>query len=265
MSDQGVPPGADPAVPSAARAYDYMLGGKDNYPADRLIVERLKTVVPEMPQVAATNKAFGGRAVRYMAEQGVGQFIDLGSGIPSSPPSVHETARSVRPDARVVYVDHDPVVVAHSDALHALGPGLLTIQRDLRDPDTIYADPELNEIIDWSQPVGVIFLSVLHLVEAEDDPWGVVRRYLEPLAPGSHLAISHLHESSDAQAQATLTGLIKESEFITVAFRSDEEILRFYEGLELADPGLAYILDWRGEEPAPELKMKLKGAVGRKG
>ncbi|MQA87483.1 MAG: hypothetical protein GEV03_23370 [Streptosporangiales bacterium] len=168
-----------------------MLGGKDNYEADRKVVEMLRTVAPEAPLTGRINREFGKRAARFIAEQGVKQFIDLGSGIPTTPPSVHEAVRSVEPSARVVYVDHDPVVVAHSGALRSVEPGLITILADVREPGVILDHPDLKALINFDEPVGVTFFSVLDVVEDSYDPVGIAGRFAERMAPGSYLGISH--------------------------------------------------------------------------
>ena len=162
----------DTATPSVARTYDYLLGGKDNYEVDRQAVEMLRMVAPEAPLTARMNREFGKRAVRYIAEQGIRQFIDLGSGIPTSPPSIHDAVRSVDP-AHVVYVDLDPVVAAHSRALRSIGPGLDTILADIRRPEAVLDHPDLQALIDFNQPVGVVIFSVLDVIEDKDDPLGI--------------------------------------------------------------------------------------------
>lgn len=256
------PPGFDTTVPSTARTYDYVLGGKDNHPADRQAAERYLAVDPKARVTARTHRAFGKRAVRYLAEQGVRQFVDLGSGIPTTPPSVHETVRAVDPCARVVYVDHDPIVVAHSAALRSVRPGLATILADVRQPETVLDHPELQELIDFGEPVGVVIFGVLHALEDADDPAGIVRRFQRRMAPGSYLGISHFSTRTDPALAALYDTLMKATGPTT--FRSDDEVLRFFEGFDLVEPGLVDITDWRPDQDYPSLETKIVCGVGRK-
>jgi hypothetical protein len=259
-------PGAefDPTTPSVARTYDYLLGGKDNFEADRQVVEMLRTVAPEASLTGRMNRAFGKRAVRYIAEQGIRQFIDLGSGIPTTPPSVHDAVRSVDPTAHVVYVDVDPVVVAHSRALRSIGPGLTTILADIRRPETVLDHPDLQAHIDFNEPVGVVIFSVLDVIEDKDNPLGIFRQFRERMAPGSYLGISHLSARSAPDAVAHTHKISEETGFPAVAFRPDEEVLQFFDGFDLVKPGLVDIREWHPEQDATEVKIKLVGAVGRK-
>lgn len=257
-------PGADPAVPSVARGYDYLLGGKDNFAIDRQVAEMLLTVAPEAPVTARANRAFGARAVRYIAEQGIRQFIDLGSGIPTTPPAVHEVARAVDPSIRVVYIDFDPVVVSHSNALRSVHPGLVTVLADIRQPGVILGHPEVRDIINFDEPVGVVIFSVLDVIGDEDDPFRIVAAFRDHMAPGSYLGISHLSARSDADAIAHGHAISEQTGFPRVAFRSDEEVRRFFDGFELTEPGLVDITRWRPTEEAPETKIKLVGGVARK-
>lgn len=257
-------PRIDTTTPSVARAYDYLLGGKDNYEVDRQVVEMLRTVAPEASLTGRMNRAFGKRAVRYIAEQGIRQFIDLGSGIPTTPPSVHDAVHSVDPTARVVYVDIDPMVVAHSQALRSIGPGLTTVLADIRQPETVLNHPQLQANIDFSEPVAVVIFSVLDVIEDKYDPFGIVQQIRERMVPGSYLGISHLSARSAPEAVAHTHKISRETGFPEVAFRPDEEVLRFFEGFDLAEPGLVDIREWHPEQDTPKVKIKLVGAVGRK-
>lgn len=241
-----------------------MLGGKDNYEVDRQVVEALLAVVPDARLSGRINRAFGKRAVRLIAEQGIRQFIDLGSGIPNTPPSVHETVRAVEPSARVVYVDHDPIVVVHSEALRSVGPGLTTILADVRQPEAILDNPDVRALIDFDEPVGVTFFSVLDVVEDADDPFGIVRVFRDRMAPGSCLGISHLSARSDAEAIAKGHEISKQTGFAVVEFRTDDEVLRFFDGFELVAPGLVDIREWHPEMDGPPVHIKLVGGVGTK-
>lgn len=264
QDDPPPPPGIDPKEASLARSYDYLLGGKDNYEADRQVVEMLLTVAPEAPLTGRLNRAFGKRAVRFIAEQGIRQFIDLGSGIPTTPPSVHEAVRAVEPSARVVYIDHDPIVVAHSEALRSVGSGLATILADIRRPEAILDHPDLHALIDFDEPVGVTFFSVLDVVDESYNPVGIVRQFRERMAPGSYLGISHLSASSDATAMARGHEISEQAGLAVIAFRTDDEVLRFFDGFELVEPGLTDVRAWRPEMDAPDVQIKLVGGVGRK-
>lgn len=258
------PSDINPTKPSVARSYDYLLGGKDNLAIDRKVGDMLRKVVPDAPLTARANRQFGQRAVKYIAEQGIRQFIDLGSGIPTTPLSVHETARAVHPDATVVYVDINEIAVAHSGALRSVGPGLTTILADIREPDVVINHPELNAIIDFEQPVGVLIFSVVDVIPDSDDPWHTVRRFREQMAPGSFFALAHLSARSKGYAQARSHVISKVTGFPRVQFRPDDEILRFFDGFDLVEPGLVDITQWRPWLDAPSLRIKLMGGVGRR-
>jgi hypothetical protein len=178
---QETAPRFDPSVPSPARIYDYYLGGKDNFPADREAAEQVLSVAPFGREVARANRQFLARAVMFMARSGIGQFVDLGTGLPTRP-NVHEVARSVHPDARVLYVDNDPMVCAHARALLATSDGIAAIQGDIRAPQTILSDPVTHTLIDFTQPVGVLFVAVLHFLTDDNQPRGAGRGV--PVADG---------------------------------------------------------------------------------
>lgn len=257
-------PGADSTVPSVARGYDYLLGGKDNYEIDRQVANMLLTVAPEAPLTARANREFGARAVRHVARQGVRQFIDLGSGIPTTPPAVHEVAREVDPTIRVVYVDFDPVVVAHSNALRSVHPGLATVLADIRQPEVILSNPTVRDAIDFTQPVGVLIFSVLDVIRDDDDPFAIVAAFRDSLPSGSFLAISHLSARSDREAIEHAHAISQQTGFPRVEFRADADVRRFFGDFTLVDPGLVDITQWHPTEQDPATKIKLVGAVGRK-
>jgi len=183
-----VPEGVDVTRPSIARIYDYLLFGKDNFAADRAAAEKLMQSRLDPRRLALANRAFLRRAVRFLAQQGISQFLDLGSGLPTSP-SVHEVARDLTPGARVVYVDHDPIVVAHNDALLATRDGVITVRADLRDPEAVLSHPALTRCIDFGLPVAVLLLSVLHFIGPDEDAPGIVARFRERMAPSSYLVV----------------------------------------------------------------------------
>jgi len=241
-----VPEGIDVTVPSVARMYDYLLGGKDNFAADREAAAKLLEIVPDAQKIARNNRDFMVRAVRFLAEAGVSQFIDLGTGIPTSP-NVHEIARKVIPDARVVYVDHDPVVLAHSRALLATDDGVIAVKADFRDSAEVLGDPGVLRLIDFSQPVAVLILSVLHFIGDEEDPGGIVAGFRERLTPGGYLVISAItSENMGESVAAGASDLYRAARTPAVA-RSREQILSFFTGFELEEPGLVNAVDWRPE------------------
>ncbi|MEU7894376.1 SAM-dependent methyltransferase [Nonomuraea sp. NPDC049152] len=262
-----VPPGVDPTVPSSARVYDYLLGGKDHLAIDRAVAETLLSVAPDTRLVARANRLFLAGAVRYLAEQGVRQFIDLGTGIPTSP-SVHEVARGVSPACRVIYVDYDPVVRLHAEVLLADMPGVASIQADVRRPKDILGDPHVTGLIDFDQPVAVLMVGVLHFVMDEEDPAGIVAAFKERMAPGSHLVISHTMAESTPEAIAQLKMATANSPAQSV-FRDRTQLMRLFDGFELIGPGLVPVQDWQiGDEEQISLldgtpHLRVDGGVGR--
>ncbi|MQA09907.1 MAG: SAM-dependent methyltransferase [Pseudonocardiaceae bacterium] len=235
----------DESIPSIARIYDYLLGGKDNFTCDRELAARLLDEVPEARALALDNRAFLGRAVRFLAEQGIRQFIDIGTGLPTQQ-NVHEIVQEVAPESRVVYVDHDPIVLVHARALLADNPRTIVVDSDLRRPDELLANPEVRNLIDFNQPVGFIMVGILYFILNKERPFDVVARYRDAMPPGSYLALSHIVSDDNpegySQAQELYRGFLKRS---GDARRSREEVCRFFDGFELVDPGLVYACDWR--------------------
>jgi S-adenosyl methyltransferase len=257
---QGQGTGTDPELPQdintdvahPARVYDYWLGGKDNFPADRALAEMMIQAIPNMRGLAAANRAFLRRAVRYLAaEAGVRQFLDIGTGIPTSP-NVHEVAQEAAPGTRVVYVDNDPIVLAHARALLTSQDAGETafIMADLREPKSILDHPTLAATLDLSQPVAVMLVAVLMYFRDTDDPnpFEMVATLMEPMPSGSYLAVTHPtpdfnpEETAHAVAAAEAAG-------ITLVPRGRAEIARFFGGLDVVDPGVAPVLSWRPDEP----------------
>jgi hypothetical protein len=257
------PPAIDATVPTAARMYDYWLGGHDNFAADRIAALKVTERTPGVAEAARANRAFLGRAVRYLAgEAGIRQFLDLGTGLPTKG-NVHQVAQAIAPDAHVVYVDNDPMVFAHARALKT-GDGTAVIHADLRDPDTILNHPETRRLIDFSKPLGILFVSVLHFVP-DPDAHDAVAAYASAAAPGSHLVLSHGYHNQDPQASAATT-TVYASTTSPVTQRTPEEILTFFDGLEILEPGLVPVQQWRPDEPGPSALSKawILGGVARK-
>ncbi|MGH3391561.1 MAG: SAM-dependent methyltransferase [Actinomadura sp.] len=257
--------GIDVTVPSPARIYDYLLGGKDNFAADRELAEAMLQRTLGLRAVAWANRRFLGRAVEFLARAGIRQFLDLGTGLPSQN-NVHEVAQRVCPDARVVYVDNDPVVLNHAEALLAGDDSTVVICEDMREPELILAHPDVQRVIDFSEPVAVMFVSVLHFVTDHEDPWSVVSAMTETLVPGSYLALSHATtEGLPVDVVADAQERYKNAS-APVVFRDRDAIGRFFDGFELVDPGLVYTTEWRsGElERARTNGEGLLAGVGRK-
>jgi SAM-dependent methyltransferase len=263
-----VPEGVDPTIPSVARIYDYLIGGKDNYAADRDAAAKFMELVPEVPQIARSNRRFLVRSVRFLAEAGVRQYIDLGAGLPTSP-NVHEVARQVIPDARVIYVDHDPVVLTHGNALLATNDGVTVIKADMREPAQVLSHPDLVRLIDFSQPVAVLILAVLHFVADEEGPEEIVAGYRDRLSPGGYLVISAGSSESglevDSEANQRLRDLYR-SAGTPIVGRTREQMMEFFTGCDLVEPGLVQLAKWRPENwaEARTTQIHMLAGVGRK-
>jgi len=241
-----VPDGVDVTRPSVARIYDYLLYGKDNFAVDRAAAEKLMESRLDPRRLSLANRAFLCRAVGFLARQGIAQYLDLGSGLPTSP-SVHEVARDTIPEARVVYVDHDPIVVAHNDALLATRDGVITIRGDIRYPDSILAQEALATCLDFSRPVAVLLLSVLHFISREEDAPGIIAKFRERMAPGSYLAISvGTSDGADPDMLAETTQTYAGAR-MPFTLRSQAQLLDLFEGFDLVEPGLVSLPEWRPE------------------
>jgi S-adenosyl methyltransferase len=236
-------------IPHPARVYDYILGGKDNFAADREMAEVGLKHMPEMRVSSLENRAFLVRAVRFLRDAGIRQFLDIGTGLPTSP-NTYEVAQEGNPDARVVYVDNDPIVFRHAQARMSDDKNVAVVEADLRDVDQVLA--RAGEHLDFSQPVGLLFIAVLHCVADDDDPAGIAARYLAALAPGSYVVISHstdefaperTHAASKAAAERGATWLP----------RPKDEIARLFNGRTPIDPGLVLVSAWRPDrKPGPD-------------
>jgi len=264
----GTPPEIDVTKPHPARMYDYFLGGKDNFAADRATATQVLESWGSVRTGVRENRAFLGRAVHYLAgEAGISQFLDLGTGLPSAN-NVHEVAQGVNPEARVVYADNDPIVLAHARALLASGPHGVTayLDADIRDPEAILAHPVVRDSLDFGLPIALMLVAVLHFLPDEDDPRGIVQTLTDALPPGSYLVASHataehnpegLSGAGRAYSRGGLRGAIRTSEeFGDLAFS----------GLELVDPGVVLVSEWRPEEPIRPLPSEVNtyGGVARK-
>lgn len=261
------PEDVDLHAASVARIYDYWLGGAHNFAADRQVARQITAVVPHFQFAARANRAFLFRAVRFMVvEAGIRQFLDLGSGIPTVG-NVHEVAQQIAPDARVVYVDVDPVAVAHSQQILTANPGAVAIEHDVREPEEILADPQARSLLDFDQPVGLLMVAVLHYLQDADEPLRIVSRLRGHLSPGSYLAIAHgtedeqpLEKTKEAQRLTQQTGT-------PLRLRTRSEIEPFFSGLELAEPGIVWAPLWRPDDhneldEAPQESVNYVG-VGR--
>jgi hypothetical protein len=228
--------------PHPARVYDYLLGGKDNFPADREAAEAGMRANPAGRTPPRENRKFLRRAVQFLAgEAGIEQFLDIGTGIPTSP-NVHQVAQEVAPHARVVYVDNDPIVLAHARALLTSSASGRTeyIDADLRDVEQLLSSAQLRKTLDLDKPVALLLIAIMHFVPDEADPYGLTRRLVDALPSGSYLALSHLTGDFDAAAWERVAEIYRRTG-VTMRVRSHEEIERFFDGLEIVEPGLPVV------------------------
>jgi hypothetical protein len=244
-----VPPGVDTKRANVARVYDYLLGGSHHFLADQDLGRALAAVDPNVRAIARANRDFLGRAVRFLSGAGVGQFLDIGSGIPTQG-NVHEAAQAADPGARVVYADIDPVAVAHSRAILAGHPNTAAIEADLRDPAAILADAATGRLIDFRQPVGLLLVSVLPFLADAEDPWRTVAVLRDALAPGSYLAICHATSDGRPRVTQAMDKVYRSSVQAGGTIRARAGILRFFDGFELVEPGLVNVPLWRPDSPA---------------
>lgn len=263
-SEEGHPT-FDTSVAHQARVYDYLLGGKENYAADRAAGDAAIQVYPDLVFTVRANRAFLGRAVRYLAgETGIRQFLDLGTGIPSAD-NTHDIAQATAPGCRVVYVDYDPVVLAHARALLTSTPEGATdyLDADVRDPGTILA--QAARTLDFSQPVAVMLLSILQVIGDAEDPYGIVATLMAAVPPGSYLALSHVASDVDTDQATQARDRLNERAFQQTTMRSRGQVARFFDGLDLVEPGLVQVQDWRpGTGVRAGRRAAMWGGVGRK-
>ena len=240
------PSGVDIAKPSVARVYDYYLGGSHNFAADREFADEVIAAVPDARWVVQENRAFLRRVVRFLLSQGVDQFIDLGSGIPTVG-DVHEVAATINPSARTIYVDHDPVAVAHSRAILNGNPNTVVYAGDLKEPDAVLSDPAVGALLDMSRPIGVLMIAVLHFVPRDDEALAIVKSWAAHMVPGSYLAITH--GSADRMTDgARETESLYNRSVASLTMRTYDEVVRLFAGETLIDPGVVQIPYWRPDQ-----------------
>ncbi|HEV2783730.1 MAG TPA: SAM-dependent methyltransferase [Actinophytocola sp.] len=246
LTSSWVPETVNVDRPSAARVYDYLLGGGHNFAGDRAMAERLASVLPA-PDMARMNRGFLRRAVLFLVEQGIRQFLDLGSGIPTVG-NVHEVAQQVCPETRVVYVDYEPVAVAHSELLLEGNDLAAVIQADMREPEAVLGSPTTKRLIDFSEPLGLLMVGVVQFIPDSDDPWGMAARYRDVLPAGSYLALSAMTSDSAPAGMADAVRMCGFSQD-PIHPRTHAEIVRMFDGFELVAPGVVYTPQWRPERP----------------
>jgi hypothetical protein len=263
-SAPGVPFGVDVTTATPARIYDYWLGGHNHFAADRNAALRVAEAAPEAPLLAVENRKFLRRAVRHLAaDAGIRQFLDIGAGLPTQG-NVHAIAQQTNPGARVVYVDNDPMVLAHSRALNT-GEGATVIQADLRDAQVILSHPETQRLLDFGEPLALLFVAVLHFITPADDPASLLAAFRAAIPPGSYLVVSHvtgdIHADSAARAAVEYKKIVPDA-----TLRDRAEILRFFDGFDLIEPGLVQVPRWRPDEPPPPGadNVWMLGGVARK-
>lgn len=246
MADEAswVPPGVDTRRANVARIYDYLLGGSHNFLADQDVGRAIMAIEPNARAIGRANREFLGRAVRFVSSAGISQFLDIGSGIPTEG-NVHEIAQRADPAARVVYVDADPVVIAHSQALLDGNPNAIIVEGDLREPGKILAADGVSRLLDLTQPVALLLVAVLHFITDAEDPWRIVTRLRDALAPGSYLVLCHGTDEGKPVVARAGEKVYDRSVSAQLQMRSRAGILRFFDGFELVEPGLVAIPAWR--------------------
>ncbi|MFI7703848.1 SAM-dependent methyltransferase [Nonomuraea sp. NPDC049480] len=259
--------GVDASTPNLARMHDYFIGGKDNFAVDREAAEAVLAVAPEVRVMAQEHQAFHVRVMRFLAEQGITQFINLGSGLPTEL-NTHELARSLVPDAHVVYVDNDPVVLTHGRAILARGPRTAVVEGDVMHPAELLADPDLRRIIDLDRPVALLLFGILQYIPDDNDPFRRVAELRDALPVGSHVVISHVVFDSRPEAAQPIVDIYRNILGTQKGgARKREDVLPFFDGLELVEPGLVYVREWRPDSPflseRPDKAWVMVG-VGRK-
>ena len=272
MNNEPAPAGTDPTVPSVARIYDYYIGGKDNYAVDREAANEAAKLHPggldALRMGGLQNRRFLASAVNYLAGEGIRQFLDIGTGLPTAN-NTHEVAQRAAPSSRIVYVDHDPVVLAHARALLTSAPEGATsyIDADLRDPETILR--QATATLDFTRPVAVMLIAVLHVIDDADHPYQIVRELMAAVPPGSYLAISHLTAditaTAEAEAMTFFARALSERMMENMVLRDRAGIARFFDGLEMVEPGIVQADLWgTAAGPSEPSKVALYCGLGRK-
>ena len=257
-------PDFDTSVPHVARVYDYWLGGKDNFAADRAMGERTLQAYPNLVYSVRANRAFLARTVRFLANQGIRQFLDIGTGIPTAN-NTHEVAQGAAPESRIVYVDNDPIVLSHATALLKSSPegACAYLDADLRDPDTILAGAA--DTLDFGQPIAVMLIAVMHFVGDDAEASAIMNRLMAACVPGSYVAVSHAASDIDAEQMAEMLRRFNESSPAKMRMRDHAGVAGLFDGLELVEPGLIRAAEWR---PDTDLEAAspaaLWGGVARK-
>lgn len=249
--DDGGPvlPGIDTSTPNTARVYDYLLGGTNSFPADRAMAQELLRLVPDTRERIRENREFMGRAVRdLVTAQGITQFLDIGSGLPAND-NVHQIVQRISADSSVVYVDHDPMVVRHGELLLAGADGVTIFQEDVRNPGNVLE--RAKTMLDLSQPVALLLVAILHFVPDADGPRDIIRQYLDSLAPGSYLVLTHACAPAQAQTAQEAAAKYNSNSAGSFNLRTEAEIGAFFDGLDLLEPGLVYAGQWRPEVAGP--------------
>jgi S-adenosyl methyltransferase len=246
--------------------WDYLLGGAHNFAIDREVAEQGIKIKPDLPEVARQVRGFIHRAVAYLSSVGIDQFVDIGSGIPTRG-NVHERAQRINPAAKIAYVDHDPVAIAHSQALLRGNDRVAALLGDLRDPAAILRQPALRDLIDFDRPVGLLLVAVMHFVPDEGDPKAVVATLRDALAPGSYLAMQHATLDKQPESTARMVEHFNAKSPEPMTWRNREQITEFFDGFTILEPGVVFLSQWRPEEPdvepEPE-RFAAYTAIGRK-
>ncbi|WP_441297523.1 SAM-dependent methyltransferase [Actinosynnema sp. ALI-1.44] len=264
-----MPDEVDTSVPSMARAYDFLLGGAHNFDVDRIVAEQAEKLMPGAAKIARLNRAFLGRAVRFLLDQGVRQFLDIGSGIPTVG-NVHDVAHQIAPEARVLYVDKDPIAVAHSELMLTAIDNAEVLRADMRDPDSILGSSQARRLLNFDEPIALLMVMMLHWLPDSDDPWALIAHYRDALPDGSYLALSHVTADQRQDQIADATDMIRESRSTDqLTPRTHDQIVRLFDGFTIVDPGVVGCGLWHPQGPGdisdnPEINAHVYAGVAEK-